>query len=153
LKERYQVTMAVVAIAAIAVLFLFVVNRLIGSHRPPHAAESRVALQQAVEGFVREVSAAQYGAAFERMSDAYKAAVSLQQFQEALSSNPYLGQAHIAGIRNYEQMGETAAVTGVLESQAGSVAAVFNFSRQDGRWAIVGVTLGGVPALPGYGAG
>jgi len=153
LKERYQVAMAVVGIAAMAVLFLFVVNRLIGRHRLPHSGEYRLALQQAVEGFVGEVSAAQYGAAFERMSDAYQAGVSLQEFQEALSSNPYLRRAHIAGIRNYEQMGDTAALTGVLESQAGSVAAVFNFSRQDDRWAIVGVTLGGVPALPGYAAG
>ena len=153
MKERYQAAMAVVAIVAIAVLFLFVVNRLIGRHRFPHAAEHRVALQQAVEGFVREVGAAQYGAAFERTSEAYQAGVSLQQFQEALSSNPYLRQAHIAGIRDYEQMGDTAAVTGVLESPAGSVAAVFSFSRQDDRWVIVGVTLGGVPALPGYGAG
>jgi len=145
--------MAVVGIAAMAVLFLFVVDRLIGKHRLPHSGEYRLALQQAVEGFVGEVGAAQYGAAFERMSDAYQAEVSLQHFQEALSSNPYLRQAHIAGIRNYEQVGDTAALTGVLESQAGSVAAVFSFSRQGDRWAMVGVTLGGVPALPGYGAG
>jgi len=150
-KERYLVAMAVVGILAIAVAFLFVVNRIIGSHRPPQSAERRAALQQAVEGFVGEVSAAQYGAAFERMSDAYQAGVSLQQFQEALSRNPYLRHANIVGIRNYEQMGDTAAVTGVVKSQAGSVAVRCSFSRQGNEWRIVGVEIGGIPAVPGYG--
>lgn len=151
MKERYLVAMAVVGILALAVAFLFVVNKIIGSHRPPQSAERRAALQQAVEGFVGDVSATHYAAAFARMSDAYQAAVSLPRFQAALSGNPYLRQATLAGIRDYEQMGDTAAVTGVVESQAGSVAAVFSFARQGDEWCIVGVEIGGIPAVPGYG--
>ena len=50
--------------------------------------------------------------------------------------------------REYAELEGTAQLTFVLEAEAGEVRAIFSYSRQGDDWSIVGITVGGLPAVP-----
>lgn len=98
--------------------------------------------------FIEDVGNAQYDRAYEQMSDAYRLRVSRTRFQEAVSGHPNLRGAREGHFRKLTVHGGSATLTGVLKTDAGDVPTVFYFSRNAEQWAIDGVTISGLPAVP-----
>jgi hypothetical protein len=123
---------------------------------PPGLEEGQskmTSVQELAAAFIGHLAEDQIEQAYALMSPAYRSGVPLTTFESVVSKNPYLRNATVASRLRTTSMAGSMKAEGYIRSEAGMVEADFHFSRQGDRWTLVGLTLAGSPALPGFGAG
>ncbi len=123
---------------------------------PPGLEEARSegsSYDELAAAFIGHLAEDQIDQAYAMMSPAYRSGVSVATFKSVVSKNPYLRNATIELMFTATGSARSIKTQGYLRSEAGTVEADFHFSWQGDRWHLVGLTLAGAPALPGFGAG
>ncbi len=110
------------------------------------AMETQSQFTTLTNSFVQELGSGQIAAAYARMTSVYQQMVPLERFAGA-ARNPYFAGASVS-IRRSRISSDTAVVEGTLQSPAGSVPVVIQFSAEQMHWRVTGLTLGGSSALP-----
>ena len=107
-------------------------------------------LRSRAERFVNSISSEDYDGAYSLMSEAYHSAVSLDRFRAGVRNNPYLRRGRAVHVHELIELDGTATLTGVIDAEPGEVTVVFSFSGDAEQLSIAGVTIGGMPAVPGF---
>jgi hypothetical protein len=115
-----------------------------GSVNGPEAA-----LTDATVRLVGDLAAGRSEAAYGRMSETYRALVSLDRFEAAIAANPLLRGAHDAVPSHWTLQRGTAEVRGsVLDRSGQKTAFTAGFAREASGWRATAFSIGNVPALP-----
>ena len=154
------VWVAVVSIATVA--FVGVLHRAIKSKADEAAASApqwvvgaesvtgpEAALTDATVRLVGDLAAGRSEAAYGRMSETYRALVSLDRFEAAIAANPLLRGAHDAVPSHWLLQRGTAEVRGsVLDRSGKKTAFTAGFAQEASGWRATAFSIGNVPALP-----
>lgn len=121
--------------------------------RPLVGAESasgaEAALTDATVGLVADLASGHPAAAYGRMSETYRALVSLDRFQAAIAANPLLRGAHDPVPSHWTIQRGTAEVRGsVLDRSGQKIAFTAGFAQEGSIWRATAFSIGNVPALP-----
>jgi hypothetical protein len=115
-----------------------------GSVNGPEAA-----LTDATVRLVGDIAAGRSEAAYGRMSETYRALVSLDRFEAAIAANPLLRGAHDAVPSHWTLQRGTAEVRGsVLDRSGQKTAFTAGFAREASGWRATAFSVGNIPALP-----
>ena len=115
-----------------------------GSVNDPEAA-----LTDATVNLVADLAAGRSEAAYGRMSETYRALVSLDRFEAAIAANPLLRGAHDAVPSHWTRQRGTAEVRGsVLDRSGQKTAFTAGFALEAAGWRATAFSIGNVPALP-----
>ena len=115
-----------------------------GSVNGPEAA-----LTDATLRLVGDLAAGRSEAAYGRMSETYRALVSLDRFEAAIAANPLLRGAHDAVPSHWTLQRGTAEVRGsVLDRSGQKTAFTAGFAREASGWRATAFSIGNVSALP-----
>jgi hypothetical protein len=107
------------------------------------------ALTEATVSLVTDLAAGRAGAAYGRMSETYRALVSLDRFEAAIAANPLLRGAHDVVPSHWTLQRGTAEVSGsVLDRSGQKTAFAAGFAREASGWRATAFSIGNVPALP-----
>jgi hypothetical protein len=106
-------------------------------------------LTGATIGLVADLSAGHSVAAYGRMSETYRALVSLDRFEAAIAANPLLRGAHDTVPSHWTIQRGTAEVRGsVLDRSGRKIAFTAGFAQEASIWRATAFSIGNVPALP-----
>ena len=106
------------------------------------------AYEAVASGFVREVAAGRYEAAYGRMASPYRASVPLERFRASLSHNAWFRGATSVDIsRTVSNHGGTSA-SGTMLRPGGEVGVRFHFVEEGDVERITNVVIGGANAVP-----
>jgi hypothetical protein len=115
-----------------------------GSDDGPEAA-----LTEASTRLLDDLAAGLSEAAYGRMSETYRALVSLDRFQAAIAANPLLRGAHDPVPSHWTLQRGTAEVRGsVLDRSGQKTAFTAGFAQEAPGWRATAFSIGNVPALP-----
>jgi hypothetical protein len=110
---------------------------------------SEAALTDATLGLLGDLAAGRSEAAYGRMSETYRALVSVDRFQAAIAANPLLRGAHDPVPSHWMLQRGTAEVRGsVLDGAGRQTAFTAGFAQERSGWGATGFSIGNVPALP-----
>lgn len=98
--------------------------------------------------FVEQASSGRYDEAYAHMTPGYRAKVSPEVFAEKIEANTYFGGLKSFAFNEYSEVDGTAKLVCVLKGESSEVLSEFHYSRENDQWGIVGLTIGGKPALP-----
>lgn len=147
IKEHAVELVALLVVLAVFGLFYYIFKDLFVSAFSGEMA----AMRGQSNGFVADADASRYEDAYARMGDNYREQVPLERFRDAVSANPHLRGVYEVQFRKFEQLEGAAKITSVIKSEAGEVTGVFSFARRGDVWSLVGLEVGGIPAVPVYG--
>lgn len=97
-------------------------------------------------GFAQDVAAGRLEAARDRLGPVERESFSTDRLRK-LGRNPYLGGVQEVSIHRSTYVADTVEARGVLSSGAGNIGITVAGVKQDGRWRLVGISLGGTPLL------
>ena len=121
--------------------------RLVVGTGPANGPEA--ALTDATVGLVADLASGRSAAAYGRMSETYRALVSLDRFEAAIAANPLLRGAHDAVPSHWTVQRGTAEVRGsVLDRFGQKTAFTAGFAQEASSWRATAFSIGNVPALP-----
>jgi hypothetical protein len=113
------------------------------------ASGLEAALTDATVGLVADLASGRSEAAYGRMSGTYRALVSLDRFEAAISANPLLRGAHDPVPSHWTIQRGTAEVRGLLLDGSGHrTAFTAGFAQEASSWRATAFSIGNVPALP-----
>ena len=106
-------------------------------------------LTDATVGLVTDLASGRSTAAYGRMSETYRALVSLDRFEAAIAANPLLRGAHDPVPSHWTIQRGTAEVRGsVVERSGQKIAFTAGFAQEASIWRATAFSIGNVPALP-----
>ena len=115
-----------------------------GSANGPEAT-----LTDATVSLVADLASGRSTAAYGRMSETYRALVSLERFEAAVAANPLLRGAHDPVPSHWTIQRGTAEVRGsVLDRSGQKIAFTAGFAQEASIWRATAFSIGNVPALP-----
>ncbi len=113
------------------------------------ASSPEAALTDATVGLVADLASGRSSAAYGRMSETYRALVSLDRFEAALAANPLLRGAHDPVPSHWSIQRGTAEVRGfVLDRSGQKIAFTAGLAQEASTWRATAFSIGNVPALP-----
>jgi hypothetical protein len=148
IKEHAVELVALLVVLAVVGLFYYIFKDLFASAFSGDMA----AMRGQSNGFIADADAGRYQEAYTRMGDRYRAQISFDRFRDQVSANPHLKAVYEVQFRKFEQLEGSAKVISIIKSDAGEVTGVFSFSRRGDSWSLVGLEVGGIPAVPVYGS-
>jgi hypothetical protein len=105
------------------------------------------------EQFFAHLRAQNWSQAYALMTENYRSMISLERFTAAVEDNPYFKSTEPESVR-CSSIKTTEGVVHhrqcILFSKAGATHCELFFAADKGEWRLTGVTLGGLPALPGH---
>lgn len=102
-----------------------------------------------IETFAVAVREGRAADAYAMTATGYRAQVPLERFEAAVRTSAWLTSFQGVDIRRSSFLSGTGRVEGVLRSGTGNVELVAFLTDESGTMRLTGLTLGGMPALPG----